>query len=764
MKRLNLFYSSSGDSQTRQRVKRIGIGFALALMGWPAIGQKAFSPRWTINYGSRLNAVAATREVFAAAGTAGVTLWDTFTGKVMSTYPLPSTVVYSLAFSPDGHLLAAGCGDGLVRVWSLQGKRGTEWRASAASVLAVAFAPDSRTLASAGADQEIRLWDTHSMRLFRSLKGHVASVFALAFDAEGKFLASGDADGLVLLWDHEKGTLRSEWRIHHDVVSTLAFVPQTHGLVSGGWDGNLLWTDTTTGTTEVLARTSMLVHAVAVHAHQMAVAFSDGTKGGALRFWHLPSRTPLLSLDSFSFRSVAYFGEEGAVIAGSPSGEMRVWSLTPKTPTPLGAEASSGNILRWTEVEAIGYEIQLTSNLPFRETATSIITRSTEWTPAEGFANGEVLYWRVRSLGFGSASDWSEIRSLRFQRDGTLRSAVRLKASEKSVQVGDEFHVLVTAENTPDLAGFELSVTIEPPWVTVLEVIGGNALRSDGAETFWNIPVVVADATWTRISEIAEARLHAKGIDIQNGTLMTLRAKALRAGEVTFRIENLRLVSGEGKPLDADVSSLHLSIVTRFLAGDVNRDGIVDVLDLVFVAQRFGQNDDFQADVNGDGVVNILDLSSIVRQFGEGSRPVTAAPSKDTASARRFLRETLERLPSSERTTPEWEHVLNFLNEHDAPFVVLEPNYPNPFNPETWIPFRLGERAHVNMTIWDLEGNLVRRLEEREREAGFHVLRWDGRSDEGTPCASGLYVIRLQANPLPQGTSVLVTRRLLLMR
>lgn len=763
MKRLNIFYPSSDKSQIRRRSTLMSVGIALALIGLPAAGQKAFSPRWTVNYGSRLNAVAATREVFAAAGAGGVTLWDIHTGKVINTYTLPATVVYSLAFSPDGRSLAAGCGDGFVRVWPFQGKRGVEWRASSASVLAVAFTPDSRTLASAGTDQEIRLWDVNSMRLLRSLKGHMASVFSLAFDAEGKFLASGDADGLVLLWDHEKGTLRSEWRIHHDVVSTLAFVPQTHGLVSGGWDGNLLWTDTTTGTTEVFARTSTLVHAVAVHAHQMAVALSDGTKGGALRFWHLPSRTPLSSLDGFSFRSVAYFSEGGAVIAGSPSGEVRVWSLVPKTPTPLVAEASSGDLLRWTEVEALGYEIQLTRALPFRETATSAITRIPEWTPAEEFASGEVLYWRVRSLGFGSTSDWSETRSLRFKHDVPRRPVVRLEASEEPVQVENEFHLLVTVEGALDLAGFELSVTVEPPWIAILEVTEGNALRSDGTETFWNIPVVAADAAHTRISEIAGARIQAKGVNVHNGTLLTLRAKALRAGEVTFRIENLRLVSGEGKPFEVDVFPFRLSVVSRFLMGDVNRDGIVDVLDLVYAAQRFGRNYDLQADVNGDGVVNILDLSLIVRQFGERSRP-TAAPFKDSSSAWRFLREVLERLPTSERATSEWERVMSLLHEHDVPFVVLEPNYPNPFNPETWVPFRLGERAQVNLTIWDLEGNLVRRLEKREREAGFHVLRWDGRSDEGTPCASGLYVIRLQANPLPKGTSVLVTRRLLLMR
>lgn len=80
----------------------------------------------------------------------------------------------------------------------------------------------------------------------------------------------------------------------------------------------------------------------------------------------------------------------------------------------------------------------------------------------------------------------------------------------------------------------------------------------------------------------------------------------------------------------------------------------------------------------------------------------------------------------------------------------LLPNYPNPFNPETWIPFKLAEKAHVTIRIYDLSGRLVRTLDLGEREAGVYLSKdkaafWDGRDMSGRRVASGVYFCRLQA-------------------
>jgi hypothetical protein len=82
-------------------------------------------------------------------------------------------------------------------------------------------------------------------------------------------------------------------------------------------------------------------------------------------------------------------------------------------------------------------------------------------------------------------------------------------------------------------------------------------------------------------------------------------------------------------------------------------------------------------------------------------------------------------------------------------FTLLQ-NYPNPFNPETWIPYRLVEAADVAITIYNVNGQMVRRLELGNRMPGHYVDRtraayWDGRNESGEKVSSGIYFYQLQA-------------------
>ena len=90
-------------------------------------------------------------------------------------------------------------------------------------------------------------------------------------------------------------------------------------------------------------------------------------------------------------------------------------------------------------------------------------------------------------------------------------------------------------------------------------------------------------------------------------------------------------------------------------------------------------------------------------------------------------------------------------------------NYPNPFNPETWIPYQLAESADVTLTIYDMKGEMVRRLALGHQAAGMYQSRsraayWDGRNQLGEPLASGLYFYTLMAGEFT------ATRRLLILK
>ena len=189
---------------------------------------------------------------------------------------------------------------------------------------------------------------------------------------------------------------------------------------------------------------------------------------------------------------------------------------------------------------------------------------------------------------------------------------------------------------------------------------------------------------------------------------------------------------------------------------DVNRDDVVNILDLVLVASVLGDEGTNSAmDVNVDGIVNILDLVLVAGALGN----VAAAPSVrcrdlEIAPTRADVGEWLAQaqgLDLTDATSQQGvlllEKLLATLTPKDT---ALLSNYPNPFNPETWIPYRLAEDANVTLTIYDAKGRAVRALEIGHRLAGFYdspskAIHWNGRNDFGEGVASGVYFFHLSA-------------------
>jgi hypothetical protein len=171
----------------------------------------------------------------------------------------------------------------------------------------------------------------------------------------------------------------------------------------------------------------------------------------------------------------------------------------------------------------------------------------------------------------------------------------------------------------------------------------------------------------------------------------------------------------------------------------------VDILDLVMVGRSFGKTGkNLVTDVNGDGVVDLFDLVMVAGFFGGA----IATPSIHDIDLLQQIYDILKAAPDH---TPNLELALIELEKLLVPVkTTLLPNYPNPFNPETWIPFQLAEPANVVNSIYDTRGQLIREIGLGQIPAGVYAdknkaVYWNGRNEEGEEVSSGIYFYHLNA-------------------
>jgi serine/threonine protein kinase len=135
-----------------------------------------------------------------------IKLWDVGTGREIYTLQGHSSYVNSIAFSPDGKILASGSDDKTIKLWNVTTKaRIRTIEAHSDSVRSVTFSPDSKILASGSSDKTIKLWDMRTGEQIRTLQAHSEWVCSVAFSPDGRTLASGSNDKTIKLWDMRTG-------------------------------------------------------------------------------------------------------------------------------------------------------------------------------------------------------------------------------------------------------------------------------------------------------------------------------------------------------------------------------------------------------------------------------------------------------------------------------------------------------------------------------------------------------------------------------
>ena len=190
------------------------------------------------------------------------------------------------------------------------------------------------------------------------------------------------------------------------------------------------------------------------------------------------------------------------------------------------------------------------------------------------------------------------------------------------------------------------------------------------------------------------------------------------------------------------------------IKADTNNDGSVSIFDLVLVATHFGSrlgsaNYNAAADLNGDGVIDVSDLLLVAQSFGVGAAP--SIYTSDNLSVLTNLYAMIEELPYPDRGIERVKDLLKrLIQEYSPRRTKLLHNYPNPFNPETWIPYQLASDSRVSITIYDVLGRQVRVLDLGVQPKGAYVTKdkaayWDGKNDAGESVSSGIYIYQMSA-------------------
>ena len=217
-------------------------------------------------------------------------------------------------------------------------------------------------------------------------------------------------------------------------------------------------------------------------------------------------------------------------------------------------------------------------------------------------------------------------------------------------------------------------------------------------------------------------------------------------------------------PVDIDIA------VSQYAPWDVNEDGNVDTTDTTLVTAALGQSGadivNSRTDVNGDDTVDAADLLLVTDNLddAENASPATLSaivnlvdPTVLESLDRNVLQAQLQILRAESDGSVKYQNAIALLEAFLAATrpeeTVLLANYPNPFNPETWLPYHLANASNVRITIYDTRGVVVRRLDLGHQREGYYTSRsraayWDGRNHVGERVASGIYFYELAADDI----------------
>ena len=341
-----------------------------------------------------------------------------------------------------------------------------------------------------------------------------------------------------------------------------------------------------------------------------------------------------------------------------------------------------------------------------------------------------------------------------------------------SPDIGQELTFSLNIAGGENVAGFQAIVSFEEA-LGYVESAKGDYLPADAffeslATTYYEI-----DPSFGRNVYAAHVAVTATTFDEAgsgDGTLATLTFKVRDFKASALTLSQVYIVDTDGKRWEVTTENGTVTIPpepAEETVGDINRDGVVDILDLTIVSARFGERGENSADLNGDGLVDIVDLVLVAGAFSEEAEAPSLYPQALELLNAADLRQWLSQAQQLDLTDPAYLRGITVLEQLHAALIpqetVLLPNYPNPFNPETWIPYHIAKDADVTLTIYDMSGQVVRHFGLGYQAAGRYQSRsraiyWDGKNEFGEQVASGVYFYHLSAGDFSATRKMLILK------
>lgn len=748
-----------------------------------------------------------------------VRLWNVETHTNIAKLEGHVEAVTSIAFSPKGMLLASGAGDGTVKLWDVNTHTNiATFEEHAVAITSVTFSPDGRHLAAGALDGTIELWDVEARQNTATFVGRDVSILVSIFEEEyerfwptpvsfspdGSTLAAGTGNS-IKLWDVETEENILTFEVPGEPVVSVSFSPDGTTLAAGLLSGIKLW-DVATRTNTVtfpLPRGTFFIPIpdISFSHDGTLIAF---TVSEALGLWDVETST-LINIFFEHTRAInsVSFSRDGSLASGSSDGTVRLWDVSSLKEPQEALGAST--VFPLTESDLHGSVVTLTLNgHQFTDNEEHIADGVVVLVSGIRGVTVRNSFFLANRINDSEVAVELEFDGTDFDTDATLtftlvaieyvnyqgflqvftaqvpvtaiqqsNATVRIVPSPVvSPTVAERLTFSLNIAGGENVVGYQATVMFDDSVFEYTESANGDylptgAFSADPVINYnWIDGTLFDEGHWEGSVTLAANTL--AGVANGDGTLATLtfEVEDFKASKLT--LSQFYLVDSEGKLWEATIENAEITLPPEpadAILGDINRDGLVNIQDLVIVGARLGQRGHNSADLNGDGLVDIVDLVLVANELGAAAAAPSLNPQVLAQLTAADVKDWLKQARKIDLTDPAYLRgitVLEQLHKVLTPKVTaLLPNFPNPFNPETWIPYHLSKDADVTLHIYTMNGTLVRTLTLGYQTAGMYQNRsraayWDGKNEFGEKVASGVYFYTLTAGEFSATRKMLI--------